>query len=302
MPLDAFSPSSSSARRRNRLFRLVRSARTSGLRGDRTGRLLGGDARYAARHVGRRASALQEQSPTSILRAQLRSFASRCGRTPLISRMLDFGAEGIIAPMINGEAEARAYVQAAKYPPVGERSIGAHRAGMLARVPDQKLYIADANVGTITFAMIETRAAMDDLEIIAAMPGIELAVRRPLRPVLQPVQWRLDGFTFGRCRGRAGEGAESLRAPQENSGPVLPRCRSRRRQGEIGLSFSRGRKRHRVPARRYGRAVEGAWFSPLNYFCPHSEEVGSPGSMAKMRSSTAPASFTTSVAPTSMIR
>ena len=91
----------------------------------------------------------------------------------LISRMLDFGAEGIIAPMINGEAEARAYVQAAKYPPVGERSIGAHRAGMLARVPDQKLYIADANVGTITFAMIETRAAMDNLEIIAAMPGID---------------------------------------------------------------------------------------------------------------------------------
>jgi 4-hydroxy-2-oxoheptanedioate aldolase len=91
----------------------------------------------------------------------------------LVSRMLDWGAEGIIAPMINGEAEARAFVQVGKYPPLGDRSIGAHRAGMLARVPDQKLYIADANAGTITFAMIESRAAMDNLEAIAAMPGID---------------------------------------------------------------------------------------------------------------------------------
>jgi 4-hydroxy-2-oxoheptanedioate aldolase len=91
----------------------------------------------------------------------------------LVSRMLDWGAEGIIAPMINGEAEARAFVQVGKYPPLGDRSIGAHRAGMLARLPDQKLYIADANVGTITFAMIESRAAMDNLEAIAAMPGID---------------------------------------------------------------------------------------------------------------------------------
>ena len=36
-----------------------------------------------------------------------------------------------------------------------------------------KLYIADANAGTITFAMIESRAAMDNLEAIAAMPGID---------------------------------------------------------------------------------------------------------------------------------
>ena len=89
-----------------------------------------------------------------------------------VSRMLDFGAEGIIAPMINGIAEASAFVQVAKYPPVGERSIGAHRAGMLARVPDQKLYIADANDTTISFAMIETRAALDNLDAIAGMPGI----------------------------------------------------------------------------------------------------------------------------------
>src|SRR6267378_1833710 len=49
-----------------------------------------------------------------------------------VSRVLDFGAEGIIAPMINTEADARAFAAAAKYPPVGERSWGPHRATMLA--------------------------------------------------------------------------------------------------------------------------------------------------------------------------
>lgn len=92
----------------------------------------------------------------------------------LVSRMLDWGAEGIIAPMINGEAEARGFVQVAKYPPVGERSIGAHRAAMIAGVTDQKFYIADANETTLSIAMVETQAAIDHLEIIAAMPGIDM--------------------------------------------------------------------------------------------------------------------------------
>lgn len=92
----------------------------------------------------------------------------------LVSRMLDWGAEGIIAPMINGEAEARALVQVSKYPPVGERSIGAHRAAMIAGVADQKFYIAEANVTTLSFAMIETQSAIDNLDVIAAMPGIDV--------------------------------------------------------------------------------------------------------------------------------
>lgn len=92
----------------------------------------------------------------------------------LVSRMLDWGAEGIIAPMINSEADARAFVQVAKYPPVGDRSIGAHRAAMIAGVPDQKLYIAEANITTLSFAMIETQAALDNLDAIAAMPGIDV--------------------------------------------------------------------------------------------------------------------------------
>src|SRR5439155_10838894 len=85
-----------------------------------------------------------------------------------VSRALDFGAEGIIAPMINTPADARAYVAFAKFPPVGERSWGPHRATTLANMPDQKVYLREANELTLTFAMIETQTALDNVEAIAA--------------------------------------------------------------------------------------------------------------------------------------
>jgi 4-hydroxy-2-oxoheptanedioate aldolase len=95
------------------------------------------------------------------------------GEFATVSRALDFGAEGIIAPMINTVADARAYASFAKYPPIGERSWGPHRATTLAEMPDQKVYLREANSLTVTFAMIETRAALDNVEAIAATPGID---------------------------------------------------------------------------------------------------------------------------------
>ncbi len=89
------------------------------------------------------------------------------------SRALDFGAEGVIAPMINSPADARSYVSFAKFPPVGERSWGPHRVTTLANMPDQKVYLREANKLTVTFAMIETQTALDNVEAIAATPGID---------------------------------------------------------------------------------------------------------------------------------
>jgi len=90
-----------------------------------------------------------------------------------ISRALDFGAEGIIAPMINTAADARAFAAAAKFPPLGERSWGPHRATTLAGIADQKDYLAQANDNIITLAMIETRTALENLDAIAETPGID---------------------------------------------------------------------------------------------------------------------------------
>ena len=95
------------------------------------------------------------------------------GDFAVVSRVLDFGAEGVIAPMINTAQDARALVSAAKYPPVGERSWGPHRATILAGMSDQKVYLRDANTLTVIFAMIETRQALDNLEAIVSTPGID---------------------------------------------------------------------------------------------------------------------------------
>ncbi len=95
------------------------------------------------------------------------------GEFATVSRALDFGAEGIIAPMINTPADARDYVSFAKFPPVGERSWGPHRATTLGNMPDQKVYLREANDLTVTFAMIETQTALNNCEAIAATPGID---------------------------------------------------------------------------------------------------------------------------------
>ncbi len=75
--------------------------------------------------------------------------------------------------MINTPADARAYVSFAKFPPIGERSWGPHRATTLAGMADQKVYLREANNLVVTFAMIETRTALDNVEAIAATPGID---------------------------------------------------------------------------------------------------------------------------------
>ena len=96
------------------------------------------------------------------------------GAFAVASRSLDFGAEGIIAPMINTVADAKAFVGAAKFPPLGERSWGPTRAMTLAGLTDPKQYLIEANAATVTLAMIETKTAMANLDAIAAVPGIDV--------------------------------------------------------------------------------------------------------------------------------
>jgi 4-hydroxy-2-oxoheptanedioate aldolase len=88
------------------------------------------------------------------------------------SRVLDMGAEGIVAPMVNSAADARALVAATKYPPVGERSWGPSRA-MALRGTQQQQHLEAENATSVIFAMIETREALDAVDQIAAVDGID---------------------------------------------------------------------------------------------------------------------------------
>lgn len=86
-----------------------------------------------------------------------------------IMKALDAGAHGVICPMVNSGAEARAFVSCLRYPPDGTRSFGPTRAGLVAGPG----YAAAANAGVLAFAMIETAAAMENLDEIAATPGLD---------------------------------------------------------------------------------------------------------------------------------
>ncbi|MDM7851650.1 HpcH/HpaI aldolase family protein [Pseudochrobactrum kiredjianiae] len=95
------------------------------------------------------------------------------GRFDTASRALDFGAHAVIAPMINSTDEAKAFAASMKYPPLGERSWGPLRSGAGYGQPGSHDYLQAANQQTLSFAMIETRAAYEALDAILAVDGID---------------------------------------------------------------------------------------------------------------------------------
>ncbi|MCO6490071.1 MAG: hypothetical protein J5I98_16790 [Phaeodactylibacter sp.] len=86
----------------------------------------------------------------------------------IVMKMLDAGAAGLICPMIDTADDAADFVRACRYPPAGIRSYGPIRAGRLA--PGD--YFRKANEDVLAFAMIETASAAENLEAIAAVPGL----------------------------------------------------------------------------------------------------------------------------------
>tara|TARA_B100001093_G_scaffold480591_1_gene510601 strand:- start:141 stop:899 length:759 start_codon:yes stop_codon:yes gene_type:complete len=86
----------------------------------------------------------------------------------IIMKSLDAGALGIICPMINTPEDAINFVGATRYAPVGFRSSGPTRA-LMVHGPN---YHDEANEKIISFAMIETVEALDNVEKIAATDGL----------------------------------------------------------------------------------------------------------------------------------
>lgn len=87
----------------------------------------------------------------------------------IIMKVLDAGAYGVICPMVNSRAEAEAFVGACRYPPQGYRSYGPNRVTYYAG-PD---YPERANETVVTMAMIETAAALENLDEILSVPGLD---------------------------------------------------------------------------------------------------------------------------------
>ena len=87
----------------------------------------------------------------------------------IIGRMLDAGALGIIIPMVNSRDEAEAAVRSCRYAPEGARSVGPIRAALR----DGPGYFAEANEAVQCIPMVETVAALANLDDILSTPGVD---------------------------------------------------------------------------------------------------------------------------------
>jgi len=94
-----------------------------------------------------------------------------------IKKALDIGASGIIVPQVNSAAQARAVVSSCKYPPAGSRGVGIGRAhGYGARFNE---YVADANNQVAVIVQAEHSDAVNHIEEIVTVPGIDAVLIGP---------------------------------------------------------------------------------------------------------------------------
>jgi 4-hydroxy-2-oxoheptanedioate aldolase len=123
-----------------------------------------------------------EHSPNEIpgLLSQLQAIG-RGGTTPIVrpawndmvlaKRCLDIGAQTLLFPYVQNVEEAKRAVASTRYPPEGVRGVAvAARASRYGRTPG---YLTKANSEMCVLVQVETRAALDNLEAIAGVEGVD---------------------------------------------------------------------------------------------------------------------------------
>jgi 4-hydroxy-2-oxoheptanedioate aldolase len=88
-----------------------------------------------------------------------------------IKRVLDIGAQTLLVPYVSTAEEARHAVAYTRYPPQGLRGVaGTTRATRFGRIKD---YAQRAHEETCLLVQVETQAALDNIEAIAAVEGVD---------------------------------------------------------------------------------------------------------------------------------
>lgn len=93
---------------------------------------------------------------------------------PDTSLLLDNGALGVVFPDVNNAAEARRAVAAAKFPPLGKRSVSGGYPHFDYRSVPLAQSVPLLNEATLVVCMIETREGLDNIEEIAAVDGVDV--------------------------------------------------------------------------------------------------------------------------------
>jgi 4-hydroxy-2-oxoheptanedioate aldolase len=166
-------------------------------------------------------------------------------RTPgldagLILRLLELGVPAIQVPHIADAAAAREAVKAVRYPPLGARGLMAtSRAAAYGSIP-LEAHMERANREVLLAVMVEDLAAVEQVEAIAATPGVDLVaigpsdLSRALGVTGQPDHPRLAETIERIARAVAASGNARLTLPLEH--PACPRGAAELRALGVGYA------------------------------------------------------------------
>ncbi len=97
----------------------------------------------------------------------------------LISRCLDAGAQGFMVPRIETREQAEKAVSYSKYPPLGDRGCSINKGHNNYKGDDLISFVKNANEENFVILQIERKAAIDDLENILSVEGVDGAILGP---------------------------------------------------------------------------------------------------------------------------
>ncbi|KAF2460862.1 2,4-dihydroxyhept-2-ene-1,7-dioic acid aldolase [Lineolata rhizophorae] len=99
----------------------------------------------------------------------------------MVKRALDAGAHGVVVPLLYTADDARRLVSSAKFPPQGTRGFGSPfpMASFGNPGPTASEYLQEANDALVTVVQIETKEALENVDEIAGVPGVDVLLVGP---------------------------------------------------------------------------------------------------------------------------
>jgi 2-dehydro-3-deoxyglucarate aldolase/4-hydroxy-2-oxoheptanedioate aldolase len=94
---------------------------------------------------------------------------------PLLSRPMDMGAMGLMIPRVETRAQVQEIIRSMKYPPEGERGVALGIAHDDYTGGDVQAKLRQANDESLVIVQVETATAIDNLEEMLAVPGVDVA-------------------------------------------------------------------------------------------------------------------------------
>jgi 2-keto-3-deoxy-L-rhamnonate aldolase RhmA len=97
----------------------------------------------------------------------------------LIGRILDQGAVGVMLPRVESAAHVELLVQSIKYPPLGKRGLSSDAPHSGYDFRPLAEFVRINNEDTVAIAQIERKAAIEDIDAILSVPGVDVALIGP---------------------------------------------------------------------------------------------------------------------------